>query len=313
MSSTEAAGRRAHDAPGELARSRHWENKDAGAAIAFLTPGLFMFTLFVLVPIAGGLVLSFFRWDLLNPPAFVGLANYGRLLHDSLAISALGRTALYVVLGVIPTMFIGFLTALLLDTRFPGVSIVRTLYYMPIVVSFAASGVLWRTIYDPQNGVINSLLLIVGIHGPAWLANTFWALPSLVVIMIWLALPVTIILYMAGLQRVPDSMLEAARIDGARTWTLIWGMIWPNVSQTTLLVAIVLILNFSLGTFDLVSVVTQGGPLNSTLSLVYYTYQAAIQQLQLGYAATLAIFQLVVILAVLGVLRLAMLARRALT
>lgn len=285
-------------------RARGGPNGDRKMALLMLAPNLVLFTLFIAVPIVGGVALSFTNWDLVGVPQFAGLANYDRLIHDPMVPQAVKTTVIFIALGVTPTVFIGLLLAMLVNIKFRFVSVVRTLYFVPAVVSFAASAVLWQWMFRPGQGLIDYLLYQVGVTGPAWLSDTTWALPALDIVTIWLSLPAAILLYLGALQRIPESVIEAALLDGAGPWTRLRRIVWPAVQNVTIIVVIFTLLTFSNGSFDLVNILTQGGPIDSTTTLIYYTYYVGFQNIQLGYAAALGILQLALIGAMVGALRL---------
>jgi multiple sugar transport system permease protein len=268
---------------------------DVASAAVLITPSLLGYLVFVVGPTVVGIVLSFFSWDLFSPPRYVGLKNFDRLFHDAAMLNALGNTAKFLLLGVIPTVVIGFLLAVFVNVSIKGVGGVRTLYFVPLVTSVAVSSIIWAWIYQPQSGIVNRLLGLVGIDGPDWLTNTTWALPGLTIMLIWLSVPLVIILYLAALQRIPETLYEAAKIDGAGAWARIWHIVWPNVSTTTILVLLLEILNFTAAPFEIALIMTDGGPLNSTESLSLYIYKTAFANSEVGYASALSILQFVVI------------------
>jgi multiple sugar transport system permease protein len=274
---------------------------DALAAWALLTPNLIAYALFIVIPAVTGVVLGFYSWDLFSTPEWVGLANYSTLLHDPLVASALWHSILFVVLGVVPTVLVGFLFATLLDWQARFVGAIRLLYFLPLVVSTAVAGVLWSTLYSPAYGMVDRILGLLHIPGPSWLASTTWALPALTVVIIWLSLPLVVILYLAGLQRVPSQIHEAARIDGAGMWLRVWAITWPNVWSTTLLVAMLEILQFLAAPFEVGLIMTYGGPLDATTSMSFYAYRQAFEFGKMGYASAISMVQFFVLLAVVGV------------
>lgn len=280
-------------------------NRDLGPALILVGPGTILFIVFVAVPIVGGVLLSFFSWNLVGVPQWVGLDNFTRLLTDPLVAKSLLNTAGFVLLGVVPTVILGLIIAVFINVRMPGITALRTLYLIPAVVSFAASAVLWRWIYNPTSGLLNYVLSWFGISSKAWLTETATALPSLVIIGIWLSLPVSILFYMAALQRISDSVIEAAMLDGAGAVQRMVRIIWPQVLPMTLLVTLVTFIGFANGSFDLVNLMTQGGPVNATSTLVYYMYTTAFQNLDLGYAAALGLVQLAFIVIFLTIVQLA--------
>lgn len=283
-------------------------NRDLGPALILIGPGTILFIVFVAIPIIGGLLLSFFSWNLVGFPQWVGLDNFVRLFQDPLVGKSLLNTAGFVVLGVVPTVILGLMLAVFINVRMRGIAVLRTLYLIPAVVSFAASAVLWRWIYNPTNGLLNFVLGWFGIDEKAWVTETATALPSLVIVGIWLSLPISILFYLAALQRIPESVIEAAMLDGASAFQRLTRIIWPLVLPMTLLVVLVDFIHFANGSFDLVSLMTQGGPVNATTTLVYYMYTTAFQNLDLGYAAALGLAQLAFIV---GCLVLVQLGRKA--
>jgi multiple sugar transport system permease protein len=280
-----------------------WMNRDRGAALAMLAPNFVMFSIFVGVPVLGGLALSFCSWGLVGWPHWAGLANYRQLFHDPIVPTALVNTLLFAAFGVVPTVAIGLLLAVFVNVRVRGIGALRTLYTMPAVISFVASAVLWQWIYHPSTGLLDYLLSFVGINGPSWLSNTTLALPALDMVGIWLALPVSMLLYLAALQRIPETTIEAATLDGAGAYRRLVHIIWPSVRPMTLLVAIVAFIGFTSGSFDLVNTMTQGGPVNATTTLIYYTYDVAFNNEQLGYAAALGMLQLALVVVLLASIR----------
>lgn len=270
-------------------------------AFLFVGPNLILFTIFIILPIIAAFALSLYDWNLISDPRFVGLRNYTDILNDARALNSVVKTVYLVVLGVVPTVVLSFFLAVLINTTFPGYSVFRTMYLLPIVISFVASAVLWRFIYDPRVGPIAELLSVFGVAGPNWLKDTTWALPALSVVIVWLRLPLGIILYLAALQQINPQLMEAAEIDGAGPWAKLRHIIWPNVMPVTLLVLVINLRGIIFDSFDVVQVMTGGGPLNSTDILIRYIYDMAFAQLRLGYASALStvLFIIVAILALI--------------
>jgi multiple sugar transport system permease protein len=277
---------------------------DGIAAALFVAPNLIAYVLFIVVPAISGVVIGFYSWDLLSTPKWVGLANYSELFHDPAVAHAMLHSILFVVLGVVPTVIIGFLFATLLDWQAKFVGAIRLLYFLPLVVSTAVAGVLWSTLYSPSDGMINRILQLLHINGPTWLASTTWALPALTIVIIWLSLPLVIILYLAGLQRVPQQIYEAARIDGAGVWVRVWAITWPNVASTTALVVVLEILQFLAAPFEVSLIMTYGGPLDATTSMSFYAYRQAFELGKMGYASAISMAQFFVLLAIVGIVAL---------
>lgn len=288
--------------PPRRSAGRSWG--DTTAAWLLLTPNLIAYGLFIVVPAVSGVVIGFFSWDLFTTPVWVGLDNYRRLLHDPLVGVAMWHSVLFVLLGVVPTVLIGFLFANLLDWQGKFVGTIRLLYFLPLVISTAVAGVLWSTLYSSSYGLVNRMLALAHISGPSWLANTVWALPALTVVIIWLSLPLVVILYLAGLQRVPKDIHEAARMDGAGLWVRIWAITWPSVRNTTALVVMLEILQFLAAPFEVGLIMTYGGPLDSTTSMSFYAYRQAFEFGRIGYASAISMSQFFLLLAIVGMVAL---------
>jgi multiple sugar transport system permease protein len=281
--------------------------RDGRSAALMIAPNLVMFTIFVVVPVVGGLLLSFTTWNITNGfPKWVGLQNYRTMYHDPLVWQSVKTTLKFIILGVIPTVFIALWLAMLINFRFRFVGAVRSLYLIPAAMSFAASAVVWRYLYldGPGYGVINYVISLFGVTPPDWLASTTWTIPALDIITIWLSLPIATVLYLAAMQRIPESVLEAATLDGAGPIRRVRYIIWPGVRYMTPLVAIVALLSFTNGSFDLVNILTKGGPLYSSQTLIYYIYVTGFSYGLFGYAAALSVLQVVLIGGILIAFRL---------
>ena len=294
------------NAPAAPARP-HKKRGDGRWAALIVFPNLAMFTLFIIVPILGGLYLSFTSWDITNGlPKWIGLANYRQMFHDPAVWQASLTTLKFIAFGVIPTVIISLWLAMLINFRFRLFTVVRSLYLIPAAMSFAASAVVWRYIFQdgPGYGILDYILTKLGVSNPPdWLASTTWSLPALDIITIWLSLPIATVLYLAALQRIPDSVIEASTLDGCGPMRRIRYIIWPGVRYMTPLVAIVALLSFTNGSFDLVRILTQGDPIGATQTLIYYIYFESFNFGAWGYAAALSILQVVIIAGILLILR----------
>lgn len=254
----------------------------------FVGPNILLFTLFLIIPMALALGLSFYSWDLISAPRFVGLNNFLAIPRDPRAVNSIVKTAYLILIGVVPTVVVSFLVAVLANTKFPGIRVIRTIYLMPLVISFVASAVLWRFVFDARFGPVNTILSWVGIDGPEWLQSTSWAMPAVAIVIVWLRFPLGMLLYLAALQSINPSLLEAAQLDGANTWQRIRHIIWPGVRPVTFLVTIVTLRGVLFDSFDVIQVMTGGGPVKSTEILIKYIFDVAFSQLKLGYASALA-------------------------
>lgn len=262
----------------------------------FLIPNLSMYFLFILIPSAVGVLLSFCEWDLLNPVKWVGFENYRRIPTDEMFIPSLIVSVKFLMLGVVPTIFMGFLVAALINWKARGIAAIRVLFFLPLVLSTAVAGIVWSAILQPETGLMNAMLSLIGIPGPMWLTDFTWALPGMTIIIIWLSLPLVIILYLAGMQRISPEILEAAALDGANVWTRVWQVIFPCVASTTALVIVLEILAFLGSPLEVALIMTQGGPLDATTSLGYYAYKVAFDQFEIGYSAAIIMVQFLIFL-----------------
>jgi multiple sugar transport system permease protein len=278
--------------------------RDGTAALFMLGPSVVLFTVFVWIPIIGAFALSLFAWNLNGTPTWVGLANYHAMIHDPLVSKSVKNTLYFVAMGVVPTVFISLGLAMLINFQFRGATIVRSLYLVPAAVSLAASAVIWQYIYEPRFGLLSYVFNHVGITPPSegFLFTPGWALPSLDVVCIWTTLPIAILLYLAALQRIPESVIEAAMLDGAGWFRRVRYVIWPGVSDMTLLVAIISLIAFTASGFDLVNILTKGQPIYGTETLIYYIYYSSVVNSEWGYAAALSALQFVIIVGILVVL-----------
>ena len=274
----------------------------------FALPFVLVFTLFLAGPILASLVLSFTDFglrDLRNPLGtdFVGLANYQALLEDPKFHKAMINTVYFVIVGVPLTLVIGLAVALALDR---GIKKFRTLfrvgYYLPVVTSIVAIAVVWRFVLNPDQGLINLLLAQVGIDGPSWLADPMLAMPSIIAMAVWRNLGLAMIVFLAGLQTIPAQLYEAAAIDGAGRWQAFRNVTLPLLRPTILFLVVITTIGY-LQLFEEPFVMTEGGPLDQTLSISMYMYQQGFEFFNQGYAAAIAwiLFILVAIVAVVQI------------
>ncbi|MDO4018378.1 sugar ABC transporter permease [Clavibacter michiganensis] len=302
MTATRAAGTR----PGRtrsplVARQRR---RQAIVAWGFCLPFVAVFAVFMLVPLVSSFAMSFtdFRaTDIRSPFAvdFTGLDQYAALFTDATFLRSIGVTAFFVVVGIPVTMVIALALALALNSgRGRIVSFFRVGFYAPVVTSIVAVSVVWRYILLPD-GLLNSALAVVGITGPNWLSDTTWALPSLVVMAVWRNVGTLMIIFLAGLQAVPEEVQEAAVMDGASPWRRLISVTLPLLRPTLLLGSVLISVGF-LQFFEEAFVMTRGGPLDSTLSVAYYTYrQFGFGEYGLASAASYVLFLAIALLSLL--------------
>lgn len=263
--------------------------------LVFVGPNVVLFGVFMLVPVLAAFALSLFEWDLISPPRFVGFQHYVDMFGDPRAFNSFVKTIYLVLLGVVPTVILSFVLAVLINTQFALYRVFRTFYLLPIVISFVASAVLWRFVFDARVGPVNAFLGWLGINGPNWLQDPFWAMPAVSIVIIWLRLPLGIILYLAALQQINQNLLEAANIDGATSWQKMRYIIWPSVRPMTFLVLIITLRGVMFESFDVIQVMTDGGPLRATDIFIKYIYDAAFEQLRMGYASAMATLLFIVV------------------
>ena len=272
-----------------LARTaaRPLQFREASSAWVFLAPSLAHLLVFSLGPIVFSLWLSFHEWDLLSPDRpFVGLSNYRALAADPEFLRSLRNTAIYVLFVPIG-MAVALAIALLLNRRIPGVRALRAIFFLPYITSFVAISLVWRWMFQPDIGLLNGVLARIGLPAQPWLSSPATALPSLMLMSIWMYAGYMMIIFLAGLQSIPESLYESARIDGANAWQRFRHITLPMLQPTTLFVLVTMVI-FMFQVFTAVYVMTEGGPLHATDVIVYHIYRNAWEYLRMGYASAMA-------------------------
>lgn len=267
-------------------RRSRMERREAITFYLCISPWLIGLICFVAGPMLVSLAISFTRWDLLSPAEFVGLRNYRRMVGDPLFWQALNVTARYTLLYVPTELAGGLLLALLMNQRVWGIRAIRTIYYLPSVLSGVAFVIVWMWLFHPEAGLINAALGLLGIRGPRWLADPGTALYALWMMSFW-GLGRAALIYLAGLKNVPRELHEAAAIDGANRWQAFWSVTIPLLSPTIFFNLVLSIIS-TFQTFTSAFVATDGGPLDATLFFVLYLYRQAFRQFNMGYASALA-------------------------
>lgn len=263
--------------------------KKARDVLLFLVPATLIIMIFKLYPAIYSLVLSFFKWDGFSPSIyFVGLKNYSNLLSSPEFYNSVIVTFFYSVAVTFGALILGLIIAVSLDKNIKAKSLYRTLYFLPVVTPTVASGVVWKYLFDPSEGAVNSLLKIFSINGPAWLNDSNWALLSVSIVGIWKRIGFCMIIYLAALQSIPHNLYEAARIDGASEIRIFSSIKIPLLLPSTLFLTITGFIE-SFQIFDLVYVMTYGGPVDETDVLGFFLYRYGFQYFKLGYASTIAV------------------------
>ncbi len=267
---------------------------EAGWLALFLLPGLLGLLAFTIGPILASLVLTLFKWDLLTAPQFVGAGNYARLIGDPDFWSALWHTLSFII-GYLPlVLLLGLGAALALNAPLRGIGVIRTAFFLPVVSSWVAVALLWSWLFNPRYGLINALLALAGVKGPGWLFDPHWAMPAIILTSVWKDLGFVVVIFLAGLQAIPQDYYEAASLDGAGRWAQLRYLTMPLLAPTTFFVTIISLIN-SFQVFDQVWVMTEGGPAGATSVLVEQVVRHAFSYGEMGYAATIswAIFAMV--------------------
>jgi multiple sugar transport system permease protein len=273
-----------------LGRDRDWP-----WALLFLAPNLILFLVFFGYPVVYGLYISLFDWKIFGAKKWVGLQNYSDILKDDLTPKLL-TNSLYLVVGTtIPLILISLILATMLNAVVFGKYAWRGLYFLPLVSSPVAAAAVWKWLYAKDQGLINYAMVKLGIDRIDWLYNTRWAMPALIVMTIWQLLPFNTIIYLAGLQEVPRTLYDAAEVDGASGWQKFRDITIPMVTPTTFFVLTITLFNLLFGSFDVINVMTQGGPLDATNVFVYNIYENAFQNFRMGYASAQAYLLFVVV------------------
>ncbi|MEE6452376.1 sugar ABC transporter permease [Gottfriedia acidiceleris] len=268
----------------------------------YITPALFLILALIYVPIVQTGYFGLMRWNGIGEKEFIGLKNYAHLLHDPLFWKSAFHSfllAIFSAVSLIGYLFISFILA----GKIKGADLLRKIYLIPMLLASVAIAQLWLKIYHPTNGILNSLLVSLGVHNPpAWLAETNLALYAIIIPIIWQYAGFYILIYYAALKNIPDSLIEAARIDGATPIQIALKIKLPlimNVVKVTIVLAVV----GSLKYFDLIYVMTGGGPNGSSEVMASYMYQKAFKGFDFGYASAIGFFLLVICLVVTWVIR----------
>jgi multiple sugar transport system permease protein len=274
------------------------ERREALNAYVFMSPVILGLLIFTLGPIIASLFLSFTNYNLLNDPKWIGVDNYVKMYGERLFWQSLKVSATYSLISVPLGMMLALFLAILLNRKMRGIYTLRSIYYLPTVISGVGVALLWRWIFNGQYGVLNTLLRNIGIKGPNWLLDENWALTALIITSVW-GVGGTMLIFLAGLQGIPAEINEAAEIDGAGKWEQFRYITLPMISHVTFFNLVLGIIG-ALQVFTDAYVITGGGPNNSTLFIAVYLYRHAFQFLNFGYAAALAwvLFLIVMVLTI---------------
>ena len=295
--------RRRWAAAGILEYIRHpLKRSDLLTGLGFLAPSAIVLLVFVIVPVVSAFLLSFTKWELLSQDrAFIGLENYIEFLRRPDLWRVIRNTLYFTVLKIPLDMALSLSIAALLNQKLRGQSLYRMAFFLPVITSTVAVSAVWRWIYNPNLGLANSVLKLLGLPSQTWLSDPDLAMPAVALVALWKGLGYDVVIFLAGLQNIPTVYLEAAQIDGATGWQRFRHVVWPLLSPVTYFVLIMSVIN-SFKVFSQIHVLTpRGGPLGSTEVLVFHVYRLAFQEYHFGRAAAVAfvLFAIVTLLTVL--------------
>lgn len=254
---------------------------------AFVLPDLLGLLVFVIAPIGYALYISLHDWNALSAMRWTGLNNYQKLIHDPQFWRSLGITGVYTAIYVPLLYVISLGLALLVAQRLPVIQFFRTVFFIPVVLSLVVSSLMWKYIFDERSGLLNYLIGFLGIQPQAWLGSIELALPSIIIVSIWIQMGYFMVIFVAGLQDIPRLYYDAAKIDGANAFQTFWFVTRPLLNPTSLFVIVISLIG-SFQVFDQIWIMTRGGPAGATQVTVVYIYQQAFQFLNLGYGSAMA-------------------------
>ncbi len=267
--------------------------REMRAAFCFLLPNVLGFLIFMIGPLFASLGFSLLEWNLLKPPVLLGVENYADLMRDKEFGRSL-RATFYYLGGSVPLGMVSSLAlAVALNQHIRGIRLFRTIYFVPVVSSMIAVALMWRWMYNPTSGVLNFMLnqtfkfLHLPLAAPDWLQSPVWAMPAIIIMSVWKGMGYNMVLFLAGLQGIPRHLYEAAEIDGASPHTQFWRITLPLLTPTTFFVLITSVIG-SFQVFEQAYIMTQGGPVRSTVTTVYYIYENGFQWHRMGYASAVA-------------------------
>ena len=270
---------------------------DRYAPWLFPLPAVVAILVLIVGPVLANVGISLYNWFIGGSPSFVGLGNFTEALNDWRFRGGLVKTFYFTLLAVPIQLVLGLGIALLFNRDFPGKGVVRTIILLPMVATPVAIALIWALMFNPSLGVLNSFLEGLGLPRSLWVADARLAIPSLVLVDVWEWTPMVALILLAALQGVPQDYYEAARIDGASPWQTFWNITLPSI-RSAIIVALILRSIDALKTFDIIYVITQGGPGTASETLNVYAFKTGFEFFRAGYAASLLIFLLFVVLGV---------------
>ena len=274
---------------GSAPRKNFWKrNRLKITPWLFLAPGLIMFLVYVILPIFQSIAISFYEWDGLSPAVFIGFDNYIELLDDEYFYTSLTNNIIWLVLYMLAVPA-GLAIALFLNQTVTGIRIYKSLFFFPFVISQVVVGLVFSWFYDPANGILAIIFQMFGAEAPAVLADERYVTYGIIAAGLWPQIAYCMILYLTGLNNVSPDQVEAGRLDGAKGLKMLWHVILPQLRPATFIAIVVTVIG-ALRSFDLISIMTQGGPYGSSRVLAYYMYETALSEYgyRMGYGAAIA-------------------------
>jgi multiple sugar transport system permease protein len=272
------------------------KTQDAIAGYLFILPNMIGFLLFLAFPVVASLFISAAEWNLITEPVFVGINNFITLFQDAYFWQCLRNTAYFslfsVLLGIAMSLF---LAVLLNNPRIRFTGFMKSAIFLPVIFSTVSVALIWQWILDTNIGMLNRMLSYAGIVRIPWLTSPAWSMPSVIIVAVWRQIGYNMVIFLAALQGVPIELYEAADIDGARPLRRFWNVTWPMISPSTFFVLVTSIIN-SFQVFDITTVLTNGGPANSTNTIIMMVYQYAFQNFKMGYASAAAYLLFAIVL-----------------
>lgn len=280
------------------ARGRRVFNREYLIFLAFIAPNFLLFIIFTYWPLVYQGYLSLVHWDMISPvKRFVGLENYAYLFSDPDFHRVMFNTLYFTVAVLVGSLALGLALALLLNQRLRGRNFARTVVFAPVILSGAAVGLVWAYIFDPNYGLMRTILGWFGLPPIDWLGSPAWAMPAVIIVYLWKNLGYSAMIYLAGLQNIPAELYEAARVDGAGRWQQFLHVTLPQLSPVTFFLIVTTIIS-SVQAFDIISVMTDGGPVGATTTLIWYMYEQGFRAFRAGIAAASGMLMFIILLVV---------------
>ena len=275
-------------------KKRRGINEQQNIAYLFILVPVSLLLIFGIFPILMALYFSFTDYNIIEPANWIGFANFQKIFQDEFFFVSLRNTLVYTFLYVPLGLIVALGTAILLNKKVKVTNLFRTFFYLPVLCSTVATATIWYWLLNPQYGLLNQLLRLIGIDGPAWLYSSNWAMTAIVIMSVWMTFGGNMMIFLAGLQGINPALYEAADIEGASSWQKFRHITWLQLSKTTFLVTTQLIIG-AFQVFDQAYMLTKGGPGNSTITLVYYIYNKGFGGLEMGYASALSFILFLII------------------